>query len=241
VHFCARNKTLGDGLVFARNIAAGRSDPQSAAFVAELAEANGNFADAQFAWRQAVENGGGPELVRRLAQSQAKAGDLAGARETIAKEVAAHPEDRDGRFLLAGFATDLGDTAAAIAEYERLLADEPKNPVLLNNLAYLYDQTSDQRALATAEKAYALVPRSPIVADTFGWILLRSGDTGRALPLLEKAASAAGAPDAKYHYAVALEQAGRTADARAQLEAALAHPRFAEATAAKQLLKRLAP
>jgi Flp pilus assembly protein TadD len=241
VRFCTRNGTVEDGLAFARDLSAGRKDPSSSAFIAELAEAGGHLDDAQLAWRQAVDNGGGPEFVRRLAKNQAKAGDLAGARSTIAKLVTDHPDDVDARFLLATFAMDQGDTQTAIAEHERLLADQPDNPVLLNNLAALYDRTSDKRALATAEKAYNHVPKSPVVADTFGWILLRSGDTGRALPLLEKAASVAGAAGAKYHYAVALERAGRTDDARSQLQAALAQPRFREAAAAEQLLKRLAP
>jgi putative PEP-CTERM system TPR-repeat lipoprotein len=241
VSFCARNGKLEDGLAFARDLATGRNDPKAAGFVAELAEAGGRFEDARFAWQQAVENGGGPEFVRRLAQSQARSGDLAGARSTVAKLVAADPGDRDARFLLATFAMDLGDTATAIAEHERLLAEQPENPVLLNNLAALYDKTSDKRALATAEKAYSLAPKSPVVADTFGWILLRDGDVGRALPLLEKAASVESAAAAKYHYAVALEQAGRRDDARAQLQAALARPGFPEATKAEQLLKRLAP
>jgi putative PEP-CTERM system TPR-repeat lipoprotein len=241
VRFCARNGTVAEGLNFARDIATGRNDPQSAAFVAELAEAGGSFADAQFAWQQAVENGGGPEFVQRLALSQAKAGDLAGARSTMSKHVAAHPDDREGRFLLATFAMDLGDTATAVAEHERLLADEPTNPVLLNNLAWLYDKTSDKRALAMAEKAYAIAPKSPLVADTLGWILVRNGDVGRALPLLERGASVAGAGAAKYHFAVALDQAGRADDARAQLRAAVAQGGFPEKGAAEQLLKRLAP
>jgi hypothetical protein len=51
----------------------------------------------------------------------------------------------------------------------------------------------------------------------------------------------AGAGAAKYHFAVALDQAGRADDARAQLRAAVAQGGFPEKGAAEQLLKRLAP
>lgn len=238
--FCARNECLPDAIVFARELATGSSAPETVAFLAELQEEAGLFTDAKFAWKRAIDNGGGPEFVRRLAQSEAKAGDLAAARDTIAEHLAAHPDDREARFLLASFAVALGDTRTAIAEHERLLASDPKNPLLLNNLAALYDKISDRRALELAEAAYRAAPRSPIVADTLGWILLRNGDLGRALPLLQQAAAAEGAASSKYRFAVALHQAGRDDEAREQLEAALSTPGFPEAAEARQLLSRLA-
>ncbi|MCK5334736.1 MAG: PEP-CTERM system TPR-repeat protein PrsT, partial [Gammaproteobacteria bacterium] len=50
------------------------------------------------------------------------------------------------------------------------LKNYPENPILLNNLANLYLDMNDKRALETAKKALIASPNSPAVQDTVGWI-----------------------------------------------------------------------
>ena len=93
----------------------------------------------------------------------------------------------------------------------------------LNNVAVLYQEAGDPRAVEMAEKAYALVPESGAVADTLGWILHQRGERTRALELLEKAAELAPQmAEIRYHLAVARAEAGDDPGARAVAEQLLA-------------------
>lgn len=114
------------------------------------------------------------------------------------------PEDLQVQLVLAE-ADQAAQPAKAIAEYESILKREPSNSVALNNLAWLYQNKGDGRALETAHKAYELTPSSPEIADTYGWILLQQGQAAQALPIL-KIASATGDPQITAHYAEARQR-----------------------------------
>jgi tetratricopeptide (TPR) repeat protein len=95
-----------------------------------------------------------------------------------------------------------------------------------------------------AERAYYLAP-SAETADTLGWILARSGENARAVPLLRQAAAASVArqrPDASmfYRYAFALEAAGEREEARRVIEPVItSNAQFPERAEAERLLARL--
>jgi putative PEP-CTERM system TPR-repeat lipoprotein len=130
---------------------------------------------------------------------------------------------------------------AAIRESEILLSTDSNNPVVLNNLAWLYDQKGDARAIDSAEKALKQSPGSPEIMDTLGWILTRHGDLTRGTQMLEAAHRAApNQGDIAYHLAVALNKSGKTSEARRILERILkAQVRFSESANAQKLLKQL--
>ena len=111
----------------------------------------------------------------------------------------------------------------------------------LNNLAWIYQQEKDPRALEYAEKANQLAPDNPATLDTLGWILIEQGNTSRGLPLLQKANSLApDAPDIHYHLILGLVKAGDKAKARKELEQLLASGKsFANIEEARTLLKQL--
>jgi putative PEP-CTERM system TPR-repeat lipoprotein len=114
----------------------------------------------------------------------------------------------------------------AIERFERMLGIEPDNAAVLNNLAWLYDQRGDARALDFAERAYANAPEAQrsAIADTLGWMLLARGETDRALELLEDAAAGdPNTPDIQYHLASALIQNGQTERGAGILGAVLAN------------------
>ncbi|MGA2915127.1 MAG: tetratricopeptide repeat protein [Sedimentisphaerales bacterium] len=76
-----------------------------------------------------------------------------------------------------------------IKEYESMLNEQPKNTMVLNNLAYmLADSGMDvQKALVYAEKAYNTMPNSAEVLDTYGYVLLKNGKTEQANEFLQRA------------------------------------------------------
>jgi cellulose synthase operon protein C len=92
-----------------------------------------------------------------------------------------------------------------------------------------------------AERAFAAAPAAPQIRDTLGWILLAQGEADRALTYLTVANSAA--PDnanIQYHLAVALQRAGRSADARVMLETLLGSgASFTDKADAEKLLQEL--
>lgn len=81
------------------------------------------------------------------------------------------------------------DKADAIKWYEKSLETAPNMPVALNNLAWLYYEAKDDRALATAQKAAQFAPNSASVQDTYGWILVEKGDVQQGIDVLQKASS----------------------------------------------------
>lgn len=98
--------------------------------------------------------------------------------------------------LLSGLeAQKHGAKDEAITWYEKTIALAPKQIAALNNLAWLYFETEDSRALDTAEKAYANAPTNAAILDTYGWILFNSGHIQKAHDILNQAAAAA--PDNK--------------------------------------------
>jgi tetratricopeptide (TPR) repeat protein len=137
-------------------------------------------------------------------------------------------------FALGSIALDAGDQARAAARYESVLAVQPRHPAALNNLAWLYSEKGDPRALDLAQRAYDIAPNNPSIADTLGWLHVQRGAAATGLPLLDQAAR--GAPqqaEIRYHYAVALAETGdraRAADVLAEtLGGNAAFPARAEA------------
>lgn len=129
-----------------------------------------------------------------------------------------HPQDQFVRLYLAQSYTHRQLNSKAIEQYETLLAVVPDNAIALNNLALLYSDEKDPRALQTAERAFALMPNNPDFADTLGWILVLESQIERGLGMLEQAY--AGKPNdaqIRYHLAYALNESGQATRAREEL------------------------
>jgi tetratricopeptide (TPR) repeat protein len=139
--------------------------------------------------------------------------------------------------------TQMGDFAKARDSYEKVLAVNPNFIPALNNLAYIYSEklSNLDRAAELARKAHELYPSEPSVTDTYGWVLYRQGKYQEAAELL--AQSAANAPEngeIQFHLGMANYMMGRSDDARAALEKAVASPRdFAGKNEAKSRLSSL--
>lgn len=79
----------------------------------------------------------------------------------------------------------------AIGWYEKTIELDPNAATSYNNLAWIYQEQNDPRALDTAKRALDLAPSSPPILDTYGWILVESGQVEEGYKVLERAAAAA--------------------------------------------------
>lgn len=151
------------------------------------------------------------------------------------------PKDADATAQLAEAYLSQGKTAEATRQYEVAVQLAPKNVMALNNLAWLYQQAKDPRALVVAKRAYDLQPGNPAVLDTFGWALVEQNKAAEAKPYLEKAVALVPKSGAiRYHYGVMLAKTGDTSGARKAIQQALQdEPNFAEAAQAKAFLQSL--
>lgn len=100
---------------------------------------------------------------------------------------AKNPDSPQPYIFSALSAQKQNNSAVAIADYEKALSLKPGNATVLNNLAWLYHETADERAESTAEQAYQLAPKSPAIMDTYGWILVQNGKIKKGKALLMEA------------------------------------------------------
>jgi putative PEP-CTERM system TPR-repeat lipoprotein len=198
-------------------------------------------AQALPAYDKALALANAPEILVKSLQAMTLAGKGKEAQARATQWLKDHPDDALIGMYVSENELAAKDYKAAIARLETIVKRAPNNAAALNNLAYAYQQVKDPRALATAEQAYKLAANSPGVMDTLGWLLVEQGDTGRGLPLLQKASSLVPkSSEVRYHLAVGLSKSGDKAGARKELDKLLSEDKsFAQADEARALLKAL--
>jgi tetratricopeptide (TPR) repeat protein len=125
-----------------------------------------------------------------------------------------------GRLGQAEAFTLLGQLREAIALYEKLLAEYPRDLVVLNNLAHLLsvEGANLEHALQLAQQAATLAPRNAGARDTLGWVQYRLGQNEVAVQqLLEANRLAPETAIVEYHLGKALLAAGQREEARLML------------------------
>jgi tetratricopeptide (TPR) repeat protein len=163
-------------------------------------------------------------------------------------------KDSPNLWLLVGMLYEKeGRSADAIHAYEEVIRIDPKHGVAMNNLAWLLtqDEKADERvldrALHLAQQAKELLPDSPSVADTLGWVMLKRNIPSAAISLFREAIDGydAGNPLRsliKYHLAEAYKSNGEPERAVGELESALAESAsFPDRSKAEALLRELKP
>jgi cellulose synthase operon protein C len=215
--------------------------PAAQALAGDVLAMNGQIDPAIDRWRSAQSQAPSTLLVMRIAQGLQRQGKSDDAKSLLADWAKKQPDDLEAQLGYAQFLLVRKETAPAIQKFEALAKQRPDDAVVLNNLAWLYGQEKDPRAIEMAKAAYRADPRSASIADTLGYVLLQTGKPQDALPYLRRAAMAAPEePDIQVHYATALAATGAKAQAAAALQPLLANNRQFEARAeAEKLLTSL--
>ena len=125
--------------------------------------------------------------AENIYQLHNKAGDVAAAKMFLHEWSSKFPKSYKPAFYSAMRYQAEGQRKEAIVFYEKTLVYAPNLPAALNNLAWLYYEAGDQRAIDVAKRAYIQAPESVEVMDTLGWILVQNGAREQGLELLKKA------------------------------------------------------
>ena len=202
--------------------------------------ARGDAGQAATAYATALEKAPASATVLKLYAARTRAG-RSNPTATLTDWLAAHPQDAAVRLAYASTLHQGGKRARAIAEYERVLETQPGSVLALNNLAWLYFEEGDGRALDLAARAYERAPDRAEIVDTYGWLLVKNGRLEKGLSLLEKAARQSPENgDIRYHLAAGLAEVGEKSRARRELTALLDSGKdFSEKAAAEALLREL--
>jgi tetratricopeptide (TPR) repeat protein len=215
-------------------------DPQVMVLEAEVRTALRQYIEADRILALAARRQPSPAIAVKNYQIRL-AGKLPKPTEPLEAWVLENPDDVQMRRTLADAYAQSGLRDKAAQQYEAVTARRPKDPIALNNLAWLYFEMGDRRALETARRAAELAPDSAEVADTLGWILVQAGSLKEGLPVLQRASEKNPRNgDMQYHYAAALAKSGNPTDAAVRLQAVLAAtPEFPSRKDAEALLGSL--
>jgi putative PEP-CTERM system TPR-repeat lipoprotein len=109
------------------------------------------------------------------------------------------------------------DIPKSISIYNDVVVEQPKNFIAHNNLAWLYFERNElDKALVHAESAFALAPQVANIVDTYGKVLLASGNKKAALSHARDASTLAKGKDVdiELNYIEALIANSRMIDAK---------------------------
>jgi putative PEP-CTERM system TPR-repeat lipoprotein len=184
----------------------------------DIYAAKQRWSDATTAYRAAFKLSRTADVAARLHSALVRGGN-AEADRLAAEWLKEQPKDVGFRLYLAQAASARGDYPRSAQYYRELLERDPKNVIVLNNLAWVERELKDPKAVEHAELALKLAPNQPAIMDTLGWIYVERGDTARGVQLLQKAvALEPRAAGIRLNLAKALLRAGDKTGARKELE-----------------------
>lgn len=207
---------------------------------ANVLSAQGKSAEAERVLRQAFAKLPNAPLAVATLRLLHEHGRKDEAEAIAGRWIKQHPDDIVVASFLAAQSLGAKDYAAAIRWYRAALDAKPNAPATLNNIAWALGQLKDPAAIDYAKKAAKLAPSNPAILDTLGWLQADQGQINEGIELLTRAHALAPKADAiQLNLAKALLKAGRTADARAHLDALTKlPPESASRKEAEQLLAR---
>ena len=179
----------------------------------------GRIDKALDALEKAVRAEGTTQRVNLFAHTLAAAGQAPKAMYMLQDWLRTHPDDMTSLSTLGLLQQQTGRVDDAIATYEHVLKKGEPNPVIFNNLAWLYLTKEDKRAEEYARKAYDIAPERAEIVDTYGWVLFKRGQLNQGLSLLQQALVLAPRnPEIGLHVAQVLHHSGRDKEARPLVE-----------------------
>jgi Flp pilus assembly protein TadD len=150
------------------------------------------------------------------AQLYAQHGDHAAAMATYARGLAALPGDPVLTYDRGIEEAGVGDTDAALADFRKVLAQDPGNVDAMNALGFtLADADRDlPEATRLLRHALAARPDTAAIMDSWGWLQYRLGNLAEAESYLRRAWSRQQDPDIGVHLGEVLWKLGQHENAR---------------------------
>lgn len=105
----------------------------------------------------------------------------------LEKELAKYKENTVIQTRLAFAYQNTEQYDLSIKYYEQVLTKQKDNVNVLNNLAWIYNQQNNPKAIKLSEQAYKLAPKSGVIADTYGYILFNNGKIPESIEVLQQA------------------------------------------------------
>lgn len=179
--------------------------------------------------------------ARRLFIAERTLGENDKAVNFLSQWLKDHDDDPESWLTLAMAYQSMGKLNESLKAYEKCNSLRPNSPIIENNLAWLYQQMGDKRALSLAEKLLPQTDNNPSMMDTVGWIFVQNGKTDKGLTLLKDAAlHAPFQTEIRMHLIEALIKADKKPEAKAELEKLLQEKKeFQDRKKAEELLKTL--
>lgn len=214
--------------------------------MARLYLAAGDRSRAQEALGAALKANPDSQTALYLSLVIALGGDDAARVKALAERLrAADPQDPAAIRTCGIAALYLGDYARAEALFREGLRRQPENTEIQNGLALALSEQSDPEKLRQAVQIAAAIQQKESdnreYLATLGWALYKSGETDRALEILQQtAADGKVNSQTAYYMGEVLYAKGRTEDAKRILTASLSGTApFAKRAAAEELLKKI--
>jgi cellulose synthase operon protein C len=182
-------------------------------------------------------------IALRFIDALSKSGRDGAALRVLDMFLSQNPRSVAGQLLAADhfMATGAWDRAIAVLDGLRGRLGN-RDATLLGNLGWAWFNKRDYgKATQFSAAAYAIAPSNPAVANSYGWILFKSGqDKVQGVKLLSKAAAIApNHPGLAFQLGEALLATGQPIAAKAQLQKAAAAKDFADHGAAAAMVARL--
>ena len=181
-----------EGLTLAREIQ--KAEPKDAlgySLEGDVEASRANWDAAIAAYRGALQRANSTDNAVKLHSALRRAGKTADAERAAADWLKANPKDAGFQYYLGDVAMAAKDNATAESRYRAVLAIQPKNPLALNNVAWLMVKQGKPGAVALAEEATKLVPDRAPLLDTLAAALAAEGQLPKAIEVQARAVARA--------------------------------------------------
>lgn len=157
-------------------------------------------------------------LLVGLARAQVASGDINSAIQYLQAGLKKYPDSLPLIRELSEIYTLIGNSNDAVRLIKTYADNGGRDPVLMNNLAWMLRRDDVRAALMYAGLAEQGAPESAGIKDTIGQILIQAGEVDRGLRALSDAVRLSGGElSIRLHYAEALAANGKSAQARNEL------------------------
>jgi putative PEP-CTERM system TPR-repeat lipoprotein len=217
----AMDKRFDEGVTLARALQ--KTQPKEAAGFAlegEIEAMRKNWAAAVPAFRAALQRDKRTAMAILLHRSLSEGNQAAEADRLAADWRREHTDDAAFLHYLGERASAARDWPAAEAQFRAVLALQPRNAAVMNNIAWLMAMQGKSGASGMAEAALALAPDRAPLLDTLALAQAVEGQPAKALETQKRAVGLEPkSPSLRLHLARLLIKEGRKSDAKSELEA----------------------